>query len=63
MRTKDGIKIRKNKKLYYPYCGYKVGFCLAVSGCHHTETNGAGCSKYRYRHPITNCPPQSLRQE
>lgn len=61
MRYADGKAVDKRKRLYYPYCGYHEGFCLSRNGCPYSYPNGKGCKNYRWRHPITKVPPQSLR--
>lgn len=58
-------KIDRRKRLYYPYCGAKLGFCLATDiaekGCTvDYELISIKCRYWRYRHPITKSPPQSL---
>ena len=63
MRYDNGKPIDKRKRLYYPYCGYKPGFCLLTTLCPHVYPNGNGCKYYRHQHPIAKCPPQSLVME
>ena len=60
MRTEAGIKIRKNARIHFPYCGYKTGFCTSNDKCKFHQVNGKGCRFFRKYHPVTNEVPQSL---
>jgi len=60
-KEKANNKIDKRMKLYYPYCGYKEGFCLSREGC--IEPGEFDCPLFSKRHPVTKLPPQSLMVE
>lgn len=52
------------KRLFYPYCGYHGGFCLAKNGCIYKEipiwSKVLKCPHWRARHPVTKQVPQEL---
>lgn len=58
------VKIDRRKRLYYPYCGYRTGFCLAPNmtekGCTMSLLSPSSCRYWRARHPVTKVIPQSL---
>jgi len=60
MRYFTGQAVKKTARLWFPYCGYKMGFCLKKGTCHLTEINGKGCRYYRLYHPVMKLAPQSL---
>lgn len=54
----------ENKRFYYPYCGWKRGFCMAENGCTMPENTvylSFDCKNFKARHPITKKKPQGLR--
>lgn len=60
MRYDNGKAVKKNTRLWFPYCGYKKGFCLKIGACHLADINGKGCRYYRQYHPVMKLEPQAL---
>lgn len=60
MRYNNGKPVDRRRRLYYPYCGYKEGFCLRGEPCPYIYPDGNGCKYFRRDHPITKSKPQSL---
>lgn len=60
MRYDNGKPVKKGTRLWYPYCGYKKGFCIKQGLCHLAGINGKGCRYYRLYHPVLKLAPQAL---
>lgn len=57
--------MKRVKRYYYPYCGWREGFCLSNNGCpKKADTvyliDAFSCKHFRERHPITKLRPQML---
>ena len=43
---------------FYPYCGYKLGFCMSDNGC--KAKNISLCGLFRRKHPVHKEPPLEI---
>lgn len=47
---------------WYPYCRYRIGFCVSKNGCKKEEPQGYfHCREFRIKHPLTKNFPIMLR--
>lgn len=45
------------KRFFYPYCGYRLGYCLKKTECKRMKSP---CRWFRAGHPITRDRPEGV---
>jgi len=55
--------MEKDKRFFYPYCGWKLGFCILAEKCTLPENIfHFTCKYFRLKHPISKQRPHLSRR-
>jgi len=51
---------KEAKVYYYPYCGYRIGWCISKEPCKACFSDRMTCKYFEACHPITKLQPNML---
>lgn len=51
---------KEAKMYYYPYCGYRLGWCKSNEPCKSDKVCGKYCKYFMPCHPITKLQPDMM---